>query len=72
MIVIELQADENEGEELLHRVNHGKYRSEGYVYHARLQGAMIVLVTEQRLLLLQGNCVTTGTTKTHRIIVYEL
>eukprot|EP00953_Heterococcus_sp_UTEX-ZZ885_P038161 19594-Heterococcus_DN1.PRE.4 len=53
-------ADENEGEESLHRVSHGKYRSEGYVYHARLQGAMIILVTEQRLLLLQGNCDTTG------------
>ncbi|CAM9933519.1 unnamed protein product [Scytosiphon promiscuus] len=47
--------EENIGEELLSRVHMGRYRSDGYVWHASIEGNMIVLVTGRRVLVLHGD-----------------
>lgn len=50
-------AEEHVGQELLSRVEQGLYRSDGYLWHGRVDGDdhRILLLTKQRLLLLEDH-----------------
>ena len=49
------KAEENAGLELLARINMGRYKSEGYEWHCRIGGNVIVVMTPVRLLVVSDS-----------------
>ena len=45
---------ESIGEELISRVRHGQYRSDGYVGHLTLEDSMLLIITKRRVMCLEN------------------